>query len=446
MNAVQSTIASLRTPKSLSRLPGSDSVDELWHLLRDPRAFFHDRFERYGRVFKSRLVVPCVFVVGEAANRTVLITRRAELSQGLGYARTAVKMVFENSLMLQDGDDHLRMRGLLAPAVSRLSVRESAQRVHEIWQDALARAAQEPSADVYELAERATFAVAANALIGLELGPGTDAFRPHFERLIAGVMAPVNVRVPFTALDRALDARETLVSMLAEPIEAARRRPPSGLVGQLAHHRNEDGSQLPTDEIAHHLLLLAWAGYDTTASASSWVLHVLARRPDLQERLRRELEVLADDFGELDAHGAFPETEAFLLEIERMYPSALFFPRVTLADVTIEGQVVPEGTLVFYTPYMSHRDPGSFRHPNAFDPSRWAPNAEPRLSPAKLFGFGGGPRVCLGKAFARLQLKLMTRLLGGYDIEPDPTCRHKVLGLPVHHPTGSRVKLSKRPC
>ncbi len=80
----------------------------------------HERFDRHGRVFKTRLVFPAVVLVGDEANKSILVTRRTELSFGQGYARTAVKRVFEGSIMLQDGDAHDRTRDILAPAVGKL--------------------------------------------------------------------------------------------------------------------------------------------------------------------------------------------------------------------------------------------------------------------------------------------------------------------------------------
>jgi cytochrome P450 len=231
--------------------------------------------------------------------------------------------------------------------------------------------------------------------------------------------------------------------MLEAPIEDARMRKPSGLLGQLAHHRNDDGSKLGTREIAAHLLLLAWAGSDTTASASSWVLHVLAQRPDWQERLRGELLRANDDLEAVDSSKDCPAVDWMLLEIERMYPSVLFFPRVPIEDIEIYGHRIPTGTVLYYSPYLSGRDPDIFEHPNTFRPDRWDPAlGKARVSPSKLVGFGGGPRVCLGKAFARTQLKLMMHAtLTRYFVEPDPTATPKVMGLPIHHPVDSRIRL-----
>lgn len=428
---------SLKT--TLANIPGSGSPLELVHLLRGATRFLRQRFERHGRVFRTRLAYPVVFLVGEEANKTVLVTRRHEMSFGMGYAQTAVRRVFEGSIMLQDGDAHDRTRAVLSPAVGVLAVKESAERVRDVWTRTAAPLARSTSVDAYELTQRATFAVAANVLTGLALGEETEGFRPYFERLIDGIMAPTTLRIPFGRLDRALDARETLVAMLRPRVLAARARPSEGLLGALAHHRDAAGDHVPIDEIVGHLLLLFWAGYDTTASAAAWVLHELARRDDWQERLRAELAANGDAITE---SLELPLVNAFLNEVERMYPSALFFPRIALADFPIGDHVVPKGTPTFYTPYMSHRDPASFDDPDLFDPDRWtASRGDRRAIAGKLVGFGGGPRVCLGKTFAKLQLRVMLHtLLSRYRIAHDPKSRSRVLELPVHHPVDSKMR------
>lgn len=442
MDAISFLAPSPRSRRSpLSALPGSDSLDELYHLLRDPTRYFHARFARHGHVWRTRFIMPAVFAIGDEANRTILVTRRLDYSEGRGYHRTPVRWVFEGSIMLQDGEEHRRTREILSPAVGRLAVRESAAAVRAIWERCAAGLRPGRAEDVYELSERTTFHVAANVLAGLALGPETDAFRPLFEDVIGGMMVPLPVRVPFGRLDRSLRARAALVEQLRPHVLKAREGAPVGLVGQLAQHRDERGGHLSVEAIVGHLVMLAWAGYDTTASAASWILHSLAERPDWQARIRAELAAASDDDAAFESGARTPHLDAFLLEVERMYPSALFFPRVTEVDVEIHGHALPKDTLVFYSPYMSHRDPATFDNPNAFDPDRWdASRGERRPSPARLFGFGGGVRVCLGKAFAKLQLRLMVRaILSRHHVAPDPTCRPRVQGLPVHHPVGERV-------
>lgn len=424
----------------LTGIPGSDSHLELIRMYRDPVRFFHERFERFGPVFRSRFVYPVVFLIGAEANHSIMITRRHDFSYELGYGQLALGRVFARSIMLMDGDEHKHTRELLTPAVGRLAVADSAARVHAIWSAAAARFAGRDAVDAYKDTERITFEVAANTISGLELGPETDRFRTYFERLIDGTLAATPIRFPLGTLDRGLRARETLVEMLRPRVEAARAVDSGGLLGQLAR------ADLPTEEIAAHLLMLMWAAYDTTASATSWVLHVLARRPDWQDRLRRELrDQLAGAPITADNANQLVQMTWFLRETERMYPSVLFFPRVTVEDFELFGYRIPKGTSAYYSPYMSHRDPASFPNPNAFDPDRWdpeRPGGAPKAS--ALVGFGGGPRVCLGKAFAQLQLRIMIDcLLRGHRIEPDPTCKPRIQGIPVHHPNDSRVRLRK---
>lgn len=430
----------------LRHLPGSDAPGELMHLLRDPFRYLHQRFERYGPVFRTRLALPFVFLVGEEANRTIMLTRRDAFAMGRGYHQTTVRSIFRGSIMLEDGEQHDRTRAILTPAVGHLALRESADRVTEIWSRALDGLDRGDGQDCYRLAERGTFDVAANALTGLDLGRQTESFRPRFERLIDGIMAPTNWRVPWGRLDRALTARAELVRLFRPRVEAARRGEPVGLVGQLAQATDEAGQPYETDAIIGQLLLLFWAGYDTTASSASWILHTLARRPDWQERLRAELrDHLGDDPLTPEAQRELPLMGYFLNEIERMYPSALFFPRVTERDVELLGHRIPAETSVFYSPYLSHRDPAAFEHPNAFDPDRWDPSHAPkRARAALLVGFGGGPRVCIGKAFAKLQLRiLIATTLRRYHLEPDPGSAFTVQGLPVHHPNGSRIRFRR---
>jgi cytochrome P450 len=432
----------LQVSPSSPSLPGRDGLDEIVHLLRDPTAFLHRRFERYGRVWKTRFVVPAIFAVGDEANRTMLITRHPDFSQGRGYARTPVRWVFRGSIMLQDGDEHARTRAILSPAVGRLAIHESARQVRAIWERRADACRFDRPEDVYALAERTTFEVAANVLVGLALGSDSDAFRPLFEDVIGGMMVQVPVRIPFGRLDRSLKARAALVRLLDRHVRDARARPPTGLVGQLAHVRGEHGQWLSIEEIVGHLVLLAWAGYDTTASATAWILHLIAQRPDWQTLLREELAAVGDDPALFDSGARLPLVESFLLEVERMYPSALFFPRVSQRELELCGHAIAKDTLVFYSPYLSHRDPAVFDNPNAFDPDRWtAARGDRRPSPARLFGFGGGVRVCLGKAFAKLQLRLMmSAILRRHHVEPDPLARPRIQALPVHHPVGSLVR------
>lgn len=430
--------------QKMNALPGSDDWREIIGFIQEPTQWMHEHFERYGRVFKTRIVAGTVFMIGSEANRSIMLTRRMEFGEPQGYEQTNIKHIFKGSIMLRDGEDHKALRRILLPAFNRLAVRESGHDVQHSWRKHFAEGATQDSVDAYHFARLGTFYVAANKLTGLALGGDTEQFAPYMQQIIHGAMQSIPLRIPGGPLDKAIKARDAVIHMLMPRIEELRQQEPEGLVGQLAHYRDENGRLMPTEELASHLVFLFWAGYDTTASASSWILHRLARRPDWQRRLREELLAIdPDDLDTLEKGKATPETEWFLFETERYTPSVILFPRIALQDIEYDGFVIPEGTPIFYSPYMSGRDPASFPNPNCFDPDRWNPDlGDDRAQVSDLYGFGGGPRICLGKAFAKLQMKiLLYELLTRYHVEVDDRTTHTVMGLPIHHPVDSKIRI-----
>jgi cytochrome P450 len=418
----------------------------MFALLRDPRGFLTRRHRRHGDVFRSRLGLPVIFLVGPEANKTIHVTRRQDFSYLGAYGKLAVGKIFERSLITQDGAEHQHDRDILQPAVGRLALSESLETIWKIWEGASRALAGGKAHDAHRLVQRLTFEVSANVLVGLKLREELDQYRPLFQALVDGTMAGPAMRFPFGRLARALRARERLISVLSPRIEAAREEAPRGMLGLLAHHRDPDGTPLSTVRIAEHLLLLYWAGYDTTASTGSWMLYELARAPEWQERVADELRrsLPSGQRPTLEQLHALPVLGMVLKEVERLRPAALLFPRSTLQELEILGHRIPRGTLVFYSPYLTHRDERLFPDPDTFNPGRWDPALGDRVAPSTaLVGFGGGPRVCLGKAFALLQLRVMAAtLIGRYRIELRPS-RVREVPLPMFHPRN--VQLVFRP-
>ncbi|MBK8412666.1 MAG: hypothetical protein IPL19_32400, partial [Sandaracinaceae bacterium] len=129
--------------------------------------------------------------------------------------------MFQQNILLLDGEEHLRTRTLLEPAVNRLGLGEVIDQVQSIWDSAADKLERRPHGDVYDIAQRATFEASAMALTGLKDGSELDAMRPHFEAMIVGAMAHTKLRYPNGILDRGLKSRDVLVDMLRPHIERA---------------------------------------------------------------------------------------------------------------------------------------------------------------------------------------------------------------------------------
>jgi cytochrome P450 len=430
----------------LAHIPGSDSLFELPRMLSDPVRFLEERYARHGPLFRSRWVVPLVFAIGPEANKTVQVTQRASFSYEQGYRDTAIKRIFAGSLLMEDGPPHQHDRDILQPAMGRLALQDTFAAVAQIWARTAESLSDGATFDAYELVRRATFEVSANALVHLGLDDVT-AFQPLFERLIDGAMGSVDWRIPFGRVDRGLRARDELIQRLIPLVDQARSREPRGMLGLLAHHREPDGAPLSNHRIAEHLLLLFWAGYDTTASTGSWMLYELSGALEWQERLAAEQRSHLDgDAPSLDALEKLPEHGWTLKETERLRPAVLFFPRRTVATLELLGHALPVDTLIFYSGYLTHRMPELFAEPERFEPQRWDPARGKAAAPATaLVGFGGGPRICLGKAFALMQLRVMlAALLRRFRIERDPDGHARAVPLPIYRMKGARLVARRR--
>ena len=100
-------------------------------------------------------------------------------------------------------------------------------------------------------------------------------------------------------------------------------------------------------------------------------------------------------------------TEAVLLESMRLYPPAWVMARQALTDVEIGGYHFRKGAELVMSPWVIHRDPKNFDHPDDFQPERWENDLVRRLPKFAYFPFGGGARVCIGNRFAMMEAKLV---------------------------------------
>ena len=89
-----------------------------------------------------------------------------------------------------------------------------------------------------------------------------------------------------------------------------------------------------------------------------------------------------------------------------------------------------------YSPWATHRLEHVFADADRFDPDRFAPPREEHRTPYALVGFGGGPRLCIGQAFALLEAKVVAaHLLRGYEWRVADDERDLVW-VPTLHPRG----------
>lgn len=129
----------------------------------------------------------------------------------------------------------------------------------------------------------------------------------------------------------------------------------------------------------------------------------------------------------------------------RLYPPAWAIGREALEDCEIGGFHVPAKTQMFISQYVIHHDPRNFENPETFSPERWLDDHEKRLPKFAYFPFGGGPRLCIGQSFAKMEAALLlTTIAQKFKLElaagPPPVPQPSITLRPKR---GIRVKLRK---
>jgi cytochrome P450 len=160
-------------------------------------------------------------------------------------------------------------------------------------------------------------------------------------------------------------------------------------------------AQLMTDtELVNQALGMFIGGAEAPSTALSWALHLIAEHPDVQRRLQEEADaVLAGTSASADLLPSLPFTMSVVTETLRLWPPLWLTTRIVAADADLGGYRLPAGTVLVVSPYVLHRSATLYRHPERFDPDRWAldnPNPPDRNA---FIVFGGGPRKCIGDQF-----------------------------------------------
>ncbi|XP_062714770.1 probable cytochrome P450 313a4 [Aedes albopictus] len=188
-----------------------------------------------------------------------------------------------------------------------------------------------------------------------------------------------------------------------------------------------DGDEVAKEDIFQQIDMILFAGNDTTAKTTSFILLMLAMHPEVQERCYREiLEVCPGQDQSVSAEDVsrLPYLDMACRETMRLFPVGSVLARVTTADIKLNDEhTIPANSTVIMGIYQMHRDPKIWG-PNAdeFDPNNFLPEKVAKRHPYSYLPFSGGPRNCVGMRYAWLSLKiLVVHMLRKYRLKTSLT-------------------------
>jgi cytochrome P450 len=411
---------------------------------RDPLGFLLDGLHRYGDVFRYQLG-PLVFhqLAHPDHVKHVLLDNAKNYPRSWYYARA--KVGAGEGLVTTEGAAWKRLRRMAQPAFHSQRVEaqagvmtDAAGAMLRRWREH-ARAGGGPL-DVAAEFMALTLRIAGRALMGIDLGgeagrvaPAVTVALEYVEHRLGHLLAPPPA-VPTPRNLRFRRAMRTLDSVVYDVIARRRQRPGSDtgdLLSMLLAARDEStGAGLSDRELRDQVFTFLVAGYETTAVALAWTVYLLGQHPEAEVRLRAEVADVLD--GRTPAADDLPRlsfTRRVIEESLRLYPPVYAVIRDVKEDDAIGGFRIPARSMVVLSPYVTHRHPGIWPDPEAFDPDRFTPersSGRPRFS---WYPFLGGPHQCIGQEFAMMEATLIVamlvqsfrlRLVPGARVEPRP--------------------------
>lgn len=168
-----------------------------------------------------------------------------------------------------------------------------------------------------------------------------------------------------------------------------------------------DSQGLSDAEIYEQVVAFFIAGTETTASVLAWSLHLLARHPDIEERLHAEVDAVLN--GGVAAYEHLPKlalTSRIITEILRLYPPGWLLTRSAVVDTHLGGHPIAANTIIAYSAYLIHHRPDLYPDPERFDPDRWDSTRRPPPPHDAFIPFAAGPRKCIGDQFGMIAATL----------------------------------------
>ena len=171
------------------------------------------------------------------------------------------------------------------------------------------------------------------------------------------------------------------------------------LLDMLMHSVYEDtGEKMTEDKIADELIVLVFAGHETTSNTLSWMLYLLSQNSEVYKNLANDMSQITPLESLHNVH-----VQAVINESMRLYPAAWMTERMSLSDDSFEDYSYPAGTIIIPFFYGLHRDENLWLEGNLFKPDRFI--EDDKIKRFKHFlPFGSGPRMCVGNNFAMAEM------------------------------------------
>jgi len=379
----------------------------------------------------------------------ILLDNRQNYEKGLTIPR--LQLTLGEGLFTSEGELWRRQRSIMQPTFTPRAIAHftdamlaSVEKMMASWQPRIASG--KPLNINLEMMRLAMDIIARTMFsidIGREASSASRAFTYVLEQISKRSMNPLDIplSVPTPANKRFLEAIATLDSFIYGIVRRRRVSPgeQDDLLSTLLEARDpETGEAMSEKQLRDEVLTIFFAGHETTAQALTWTWYLLAQHPAHEERLHTELEEVLSGRNPVAADlSRLVYTENVIQEAMRLYPPVWIYVRQPLGDDELGGYRISKGSMITFSPYITHHHPAFWDHPGRFDPDRFTPERSEGRPKLAYYPFGAGPRICIGNHFAMMEATLAVATIAQrYSLRLVPRQRIKPKMLGTMRPNG----------
>ena len=367
-------------------------------------------------------------VFGPEANRNVLVTERDKL---LWRNTDPVTDLLRHGVLIVDSEEHDKYRELMEPPLhpSKLPnyiemMISQTNRVSSQWKDG-------KTVDMLVEGRKIALLIIIQTLFSRDAWHDLSHIWTPTLKAIEFISPGMWIfwrKMPRVGFSKPL---KVLDKYLNEIIEERRKRKVESGKNDLLQHLIDAG--LSDDVIRDQMLTMLIAGHDTSTALLAWTFTLLGQHPDIHKRVVHEVDTMEKS----------PLLDQVIKESLRLYPPIHIGNRRVAKEMQFSEGSILEGERMFYSIYLTHRDPSIWENAEDFCPERFAHGR--KTPPFSYVPFGGGPRACIGGAFGQAEARIvMSQLLRTFTFEFTNHKIHPHMGATLEPRPGVKMKVTKR--
>lgn len=396
------------------------------------------------------VIFPAVLIRDPDLIRDVAVKYFDHFTDRYNFVNEEIEPLFGNSVSLLRGERWKEMRNILSPSFTASKMRFMFELVSKCSQDFVDYLVEHPEyssfIDAKDAFTRYTNDVIFTVAFGINVNSlkdrnnecfvrgktvFNDIFGSIFKLLVINTCPSLAKMIGMKVITPATTSffRRTISDALKTRREQGIVRP--DMLHLLMQAKDKDSeTELTVDDIISQAFTFFLAGFDSSSTMMCFMTYELALNPDIQEKLRNEVDQCFDETnGEINYEtlSKMEYMDMVVSETNRKHTFAVFIDRVCTQEFELppaepgyNSVVIKPGDCVWFPVYALHHDPKYFPDPEKFDPERFNEQNKGNILPYTYLPFGVGPRQCIGNRFALMEIKiLMVHLLRKFVIKPN---------------------------